>query len=221
MKNTRSRPKGYFLTILQENDHYFVGKEKGLSTSSRRYLNLGSTIKEIREEMKNVRLLEGEHLWMGYQGENTMPSVIEAWTKIYGKLIQYRAKKRNPYYEGFNCYGVHFESLLPFFGDSSDRYFVEMNMLGYNFTRDVIARRDLAVKTKMLLFSLCECDGKSHDDYRYVIQSNKQKMFGTCEFSYMPDEWEEHVKVSFPFGVVCYKWGVNGKVVEYVKKNLW
>jgi hypothetical protein len=45
--------------------------------------------------------------------------------------------------------------------------------------------------------------------------------FNRCDFSYMPDEREEHVKVSFPFGVICYKWGVNKKVIEYVKAHLW
>lgn len=62
MKNIRSRPPGYFLTILQENDGYFWGREKGLSSSSRRHSHLGSTIKSIREEMKNVQLLEGERV---------------------------------------------------------------------------------------------------------------------------------------------------------------
>jgi hypothetical protein len=231
MKNIRSRPKGYFLTILQENDHYFIGKEKGLPISSRQYLSLGSTMKEIREKMKEIRLLEGEHLWMGYQPKDNMPSVAEAWVQIYGKKIQYRSRTKK-YYDKDNVFhgGVPFESLFPFIG-ADLRYHMEMDQLGYNFVRDVIARRDLIVDSKRLLCSLSCCDGQTHTDCLGIVKGLQymesewgrdllDKGFHRCYFS-TSDEWEYHVKESFPFGVVCYKWGVNENVIEYVKTNLW
>ena len=219
MTNPRSRPKGYFLTILQENDRYFTGDEKGLLPSSRRYLNLGSTVTEIREKIKTVKLREGEHLWMGYQGTNTMPSVKGAWVQIYGKRIQYRNGKGNSYDKGFNWKGVNFESLFPFVSEGH-RYFVDWEKCEYNFTRDVIARRNLTVQQKKYLCSLCGCHGKYHEDCRDIETPRGRTEFATCGFS-MCYDWEEDVKKTFPFGVVCYKWGVKKKVVEYVKNNLW
>lgn len=222
MKNIRSRPKGYFLTILQENDSYFVGKEKGLPISSRRYLNLGSTLRRARDEAKKINLLDGEHLWLGYQPEDNMPSVMEAWIRIYGKMFQYRSRKSNPHSEGFSFHGVHFESFLPFVRNDYSRYQVDMDKLvGYNFTRDVIVRKDLRVEQKKLLCSLCGCDGETHLDCQNIVKGEREIFRWKCAFSVNEFAWEEHVKKSFPFGVICYKWGVNEKVIEYVKKNLW
>lgn len=224
MRNQRNRPKGYFLTILQEKDHYLVGKEKGLPTSSRRYLNFGVTLSEARKEAEDVKLLDGEHLWLGYQPKDNMPSVTEAWVQVYGKKVQYRSRRKGPYSEGFNWYGTHYESLFPFL-DISDIYGLKRDRLGYNFTRDVIARKNLTVQQKKHLCSLCKCSGNGgHADCRDIIESEERKkelMFRRCKFGYIPDEYEYHVKVSFPFGVVCWKWGIYDSVIDYVKKNLW
>ena len=221
MRNQRNRPQGYFLTILQESDGYFWGREKGLLSSSRRYLNLGCTLKGIREEMKKVRLAEGEHLWLGYQPKNNMPSVYEAWVQMYGKRIEYRKKtKERSTCEGFDFNGICRDSLFPFiYSDSS--YSIVVSKCGYNFARDVIARRLLSVDDKGYLCSLCGCDGKNHEDSKDVIKSDWSNVLQTCDFSCESYAWEERVKNRFPFGVVCWKWGVSEKVVEYTKKNLW
>jgi len=226
--NIRSRPQGYFLTILQENDGYFVGRDVGLLSSSRRHLNLGSTIKGIREEMKKVKLLEGEHLWLGYQPRDNMPSVYEAWVQIYGKRIQYRKRTReSSTCEGFDFNGICRDSLFPFVY-SNHSYSIDVSRCGYNFARDVIARKFLSVDKKRHLCSLCDCSGKSHEDSQDAIKSDNKNVFQRCDFSIESGDgswsasiWEERVKENFPFGVVCYKWGVNEKVIFYVKTNLW
>lgn len=225
----RSRPKGYFLTILQEKDRYLVGEEKGLPISSRRYLNFGVTLKEARKEAEDVKLLEGEHLWLGYQPEDTMPYVTEAWVQVYGKRIQYRSRRKGFYGRKGDIvidtwHGIHYGSLFPFLYNGAENN-LKTDRLGYNFTRDVIARKNLTVRQKKHLCSLCKCSGDGghggHTDCRDIIKNGRIEpdiMMGRCKFS---KEWEERVKRSFPFGVICWKWGIYDSVIDYAKKNLW
>ena len=76
----------------------------------------------------------------------------------------------------------------------------------------------MRVEEKKNLCSLCDCDGKVRDCQD--IFKSERKELQTCGFS-MCYDWEDEVKKSFPFGVICYKWGIKKKVIKYAKDHLW